>query len=137
MLISGFFAKKHAYLSPHGSETLSKRSAVQNHVWGKSISLIGANLTKFQKSHILKIFHECHSLIAANNLLRAQQDLLRAQQDLLGAQQDLLGAQQDLLGAPQDLLGAPQDLLGAQQEQTNKKPAGWPAGGCQFCRCRL
>ena len=118
MIILGFYMRKHAHLSPHGSETLSKRSAVKNHVWGQSISLIGANLTKFQKSHVLKIFHECHSLIAANNLLRAQQDLLRAQQDLLRAQQDLARAQQD--------------LLRAQQEQTNKKPAGRSAGGCRL-----
>ena len=99
MIISRCFTKKHTKLSPHGSETLSKRSAVKNHVWGQSISLIRAIFTTFQKFHVLKTFHECHSLIAANNLLRAQQDLLRAQQDLLRAQQDLLCAQQDLVRA--------------------------------------
>ena len=119
MIIMGFFTKKHAYLSPHGSETLSKRSAVKNHVWGQSISLIRAIFTTFQKFHVLEIFHECHSLIAANNLLRAQQDLLPAQQDLVRAQQDPVRAQQDLVCAQQDLLRAQQDLVRAQREQTN------------------
>ena len=37
-----------------------------------------------KKFHTVKTFHECHSLIAANNLLRAQQDLEAAAMGDLG-----------------------------------------------------
>ena len=58
-------------LSPHDSETISKRSAVKKHVRRQMISLIEA-ISLFFQFHFVQIFYECHSVIAPNNLAARQ-----------------------------------------------------------------